>query len=568
MSNKNKTDWKLKLMLSILIGMISVIVLLFGITYGYFVKKLSANNERIVNMSFKETEKNLKEMIENSELELNHLINNPLMWEFSEYNFPDVLKRSINTKNIIREFDEILSKNSDYYGVAALCGDERTVVSTSEKKSRSGQTYITEELRQMMKECKHTYPYVVWVSSEDLKIPDHSPLQMIINRPVLLGMKAMEENDTVEKDSYLIIAIDENEVQKSYEPVVYNHSKAVLTDRENKIISATDKKMIGTGFNPDDASQNIEYQLSYMGWKLVNMIPKESYLKDAHDLRNFGLVIIVLASIGVLIVAIIWSKKYSTPIEWLMIQMEQVRNGQLNIEKPAAKGWPELDRLNDEFYYTIDKLKKYIEKLKVVEQEKAKEELLALQYQINPHFLYNSLNSIRWMAMMTNNTKVADSLVVLTKIIMPIMKDPSFTWKLSEELEFIENYMVMMQLRYGDTMDYQLDCSKGLYHEMFPRFILQPVIENCFVHGSSPDNILHIHVSVRKTEMFYICVFNRGASMSKERVDKVNQMLGNSQNSTENIGLSNISKRLRLLYGYSDVWIESDVEGVRVNIRF
>ena len=482
MKKRKEIDWEFKITLSILLGMLLVILLLYGFTYKYFVKKISSNNEQIVNMSFHETEKNLKEMIENSESELNHLTNDTEMWKFSDGNFSAAAPRSINTKNIIHEFDEILLKNSDYYGFAAINGDGRTIVSTSEKKSRSGQTNITEEIKRMMRKCKDSYPYVIWESVNDLEIPENSPLQMIINRPVLLGVKAMEENDTVEKDSYLIAILDENEVQKSYEPVVYNKSKAVLTDKNDKIISATDKEMIGKRYSPDKKSQNIEYKLSYMDWKLVNMIPKQTYLKDARDLRRFGLLVGILASLGVLAVSIIWARKYSRPIQWLMIQMKQVRDGQLGIEKPNQKGWPELVRLNEEFYYTIDRLKEYIQKLRVMEQEKAKEELLALQYQMNPHFLYNSLNSIRWMAMMTNNTKVADSLVVLTKIIMPIMKNPSFTWKLRDELDFIENYMVMMQLRYGDSMDYCLECSKDLYVEEFPRFILQPMVENCFVH--------------------------------------------------------------------------------------
>ena len=153
---------------------------------------------------------------------------------------------------------------------------------------------------------------------------------------------------------------------------------------------------------------------------------------------------------------LIWNQKYTRPIQILMDQMEMVGKEQLDIENPEKVGWPE--------------------------QEKAREELLALQYQINPHFLYNSLNSIRWMAMMTNNTKVADSLVILCKVIMPILRNPSFTWKLSDELDFLENYIKMMRIRYGNEMEYHLQCDDGIQDEDFPRFIIQPVMENCFVH--------------------------------------------------------------------------------------
>src|SRR5699024_1331805 len=97
----------------------------------------------------------------------------------------------------------------------------------------------------------------------------------------------------------------------------------------------------------------------------------------------------------------VWSRRYTRPIQNLMDRMESVGKEQLDLPLPEKKGWPELDRLNVQFYQTVQKLKGYIAKLRDTEQEKAKEELLALQYQMNPHFLYNSLNTIRWMAMMT-----------------------------------------------------------------------------------------------------------------------------------------------------------------------
>ncbi len=110
------------------------------------------------------------------------------------------------------------------------------------------------------------------------------------------------------------------------------------------------------------------------------------------------------------------------------------------------------------------------------------------------------------MAMMTNNTKVADSLVILCKVIMPILRNPSFTWKLSDELDFLENYIKMMRIRYGNEMEYHLQCDDGIQDEDFPRFIIQPVMENCFVHGSSSAEIRHIYLRIRKTERFAIKV--------------------------------------------------------------
>ena len=130
------------------------------------------------------------------------------------------------------------------------------------------------------------------------------------------------------------------------------------------------------------------------------------------------------------------------------------------------------------------------------EKDKAAEELKALQYQINPHFLYNSLNSIRWMAMLTNNGKIADSIVMLTKIITPVFRNPSLTWKIRDELEFLDNYIGMMLLRYAGNLQYRMECGEDLYDEVFPRFVLQPVIENCFVHCRTKTDGMEIRVKM------------------------------------------------------------------------
>lgn len=397
-------------------------------------------------------------------------------------------------------------------------------------------------------------------------IDEKSTLYAAANRPVLFGIKPLNEGEDEEKDTYLIVTLDERQVQACYNQAVYNNSQAVLINREGKIISATEPSVIGQKYESDEQNQNISYELSYNGWTLMNMIPKESYLKEGREIRNFGIMISALAACAVLAIAAVWSRRYIRPIQMLMDRMESVGKEQLDIPVPEKRGWAELDKLNMQFYETVQRLKGYIGKLQEAEQEKAREELLALQYQMNPHFLYNSLNTIRWMAMMTNNTKVADSLVMLSKIIMPILRDPSFTWKMKDELEFLENYIGMMMIRYGDAFEYHMDCKEQLYEEEFPRFILQPVIENCFVHGRNSLEVCKINGTIYKENgRFFITIENTGSGMSREKLRSVNESLRSGTWTTDSVGLANIRKRLRLLYGEKGtIRLESDEKHVIV----
>lgn len=477
-------------------------------------------------------------------LNLSQFGNSELAWEYSANTYKTTVQRSVAVQAIVQKFDQMMYADTNIYGFAILSGDGRNVVSTAEKKSRTGVMKIDEKTRDILEECKESYPFVKWVSGESLDVGMTEAFYCMVNRPVLLGIVALGEAEKTEEDSYLCVALDEKKVSQSYGMVSYNGSRAALVDENGKIISSTDSEYLETIYQPKEEEQNIEYDLSYHNWKLVNMIPKDEYLREARGIKKTGFLLGGIASLAVLFFCLIWNQKYTRPIQILMDQMEMVGKEQLDIENPEKVGWPE--------------------------QEKAREELLALQYQINPHFLYNSLNSIRWMAMMTNNTKVADSLVILCKVIMPILRNPSFTWKLSDELDFLENYIKMMRIRYGNEMEYHLQCDDGIQDEDFPRFIIQPVMENCFVHGSSSAEIRHIYLRIRKTERFAIEVQNTGSFLEAEKVAAVNQKIAEGTPDNESIGLCNIRKRLNLLYGEKgDIWLESSPErGVLVYICF
>lgn len=563
---KRKLDWKIKIVLSMLCGVILVIALLFGVTYYYFLGKLQDSDEKIVYMTFQESEQKLKEMLEKADYYLNQFSNNTLAWTFTQSWEENQKERAVTNLRIIQQFDEILSMDTDIYGIAIVNGDGNSVVSTAERKSRSGHTCISENLQKLMRESRENYPYMLWSSLTEDDIDEKSTLYAAANRPVLFGIKPLNEEEDEEKDTYLIVTLDERQVQACYNQAVYNNSQAVLINREGKIISATEPSVIGQKYESDEQNQNISYELSYNGWTLMNMIPKESYLKEGREIRNFGIMISALAACAVLAIAAVWSRRYIRPIQMLMDRMESVGKEQLDIPVPEKRGWAELDKLNMQFYETVQRLKGYIGKLQEAEQEKAREELLALQYQMNPHFLYNSLNTIRWMAMMTNNTKVADSLVMLSKIIMPILRDPSFTWKMKDELEFLENYIGMMMIRYGDAFEYHMDCKEQLYEEEFPRFILQPVIENCFVHGRNSLEVCKINGTIYKENgRFFITIENTGSGMSREKLRSVNESLRSGTWTTDSVGLANIRKRLRLLYGEKGtIRLESDEKHVIV----
>ena len=118
----------------------------------------------------------------------------------------------------------------------------------------------------------------------------------------------------------------------------------------------------------------------------------------------------------------------------------------------------------------------------------------------------------------------------------------------------------MMNIRYVDMAEYVVECPEELYGEEFPRFILQPLVENCFKHGGGRRNF--IWLSVSKKDTIYVELRNSGVYMTQEKLEELNHMLRNGVDGSEHMGLLNIRKRLRLLYGEEGkMWMESGEDG-------
>ena len=565
-----KINWRIKALLSILVSMIAIVVILFGITYVYFEKKLEDNTKKVAEATFRQADKELKKMLSTVEGEVNRYGSLNLPLEYLRDDYKNDIDKSVVSMQIIKDLDNMMLVDSNIYGISIIKADGRFILSASDRRSRSGKTEITGGIKEVLKKSEEKYPYMLWMSNYELDKNDENALRLITDKPSFIGVKYLGKGNEGEEDAFIVVSVDERSVRKTYESVVYNGSVALLVNDDGIIISETGKELLGGRFERKAGFQTIEHELKSFDWKLYNLVPKEGYLRETKTIRRFGLVVGFVSCILILIAGLIWSRRYTRPIQYLMDQMKLVQEESFDITQPKHQGWEELDTLNSEFYLLVIKLKKYISDIKAVERENTKKELLALQYQMNPHFLLGSINSIRWMAALTNNSVTANALEILAKILTPILRNPDFLWKLDDELVFCENYVSMMNIRYGNTMEYKVICDDSLLKEDFPRMILQPMIENCFIYGSDPLEKRVITVNIRKEDVMKVSVSNSGVNMDKVKLEGLNDILRNGTGNSEHIGLSNAKKRLDILYkDTGDIWLEQNDEGtLTVEIRF
>ena len=373
-----KVNWRVKALLSILISIIVIVVLLFSITYIYFENKFENNTKKIAEATFKQADKELKKMLSTVEGEINRYGSLRLPFEYLKDEYKNEINKKVVSVQIVKDFDEMMSLNSNIYAVSLIKGDGRFVLSTADRRSRSGKIDIRGRLDELLKKAEESYPYILWISNYELEGYEGKDFSPVTDRPSFLGVKFLGDGYTGKEDTYLIASVDEKSIRKTYESVVYNGSVALLVNDEGVIISETGKDRLGKKFEIKDDFQTIKHELKNFNWKLYNLIPKEAYLKETNDIKKFGIAVAAVSCIFILIAGIIWSRRYTRPIQYLMDQMKLVQGENFDIKKPESQGWEELDDLNTEFYRLAAKLRQYISDIKTVEREKTKKELLAL----------------------------------------------------------------------------------------------------------------------------------------------------------------------------------------------
>ena len=213
----------------------------------------------------------------------------------------------------------------------------------------------------------------------------------------------------------------------------------------------------------------------------------------------------------------------------------------------------------------------------IVEARQA--QLQSLQMQINPHFLYNTLDSINWMALMEGNEEVSRMILALGHLFRNSINTSGIYTTVREEIENIELYMFLEQVRFEGRLDFQVDVDGEVMGETLLKHTLQPLVENSIKHGIEPYHIKgEIRIAITgEGDKLCIVVSDNGKGMKDEVLSSLQQMWANIETAQETrsdgrggVGIRNIMKRLWLCYGEQASFVVSSraEEGTRMELRF
>jgi len=312
--------------------------------------------------------------------------------------------------------------------------------------------------------------------------------------------------------------------------------------------------------------------ISINQWKLAAVFPEDDILNLAAFIKNITLAVMGIILFTAVLLSNLLATIVTTPLAELTDKVRQVKAGHLDV--PFQAQFPEeIGVLNEGISQLLDRVRHLIEQVRLKQEQKRLAELDALQAQIKPHFLYNTLDSIKQLCEM-GETKEAEAMVAaLAKFFRISISSGREVITVAEELEHIRNYLVILKMRYTDQFDYEIRVDPDLYSCEIIKLTLQPLVENAIYHGikekRGKGRIL-IDGYVRDGRII-LEVRDNGAGMAEETLERIRQMWRRGE-SGRGLGLANVARRLQLHYGPEyGLEIESTLgEGtcVRVQLPF
>ena len=347
-----------------------------------------------------------------------------------------------------------------------------------------------------------------------------------------------------------------------------------------------DDKAFGTGRNTDIGTYNVEADmqngvgdiisgnklivygsLGMSGWKLVQINDLHQIMAAHRETIRMTLIIGLLFLAIAEALAIGISYQISKPIKDLKKQMMKVEIGEFDSRVEIMQE-DEIGQLSYRFNKMVDKLDEQIHRIQRDEKEKREIEMQLLQEQINPHFLYNTLNSMVWLSRIQKTPTMTAGLKSLIFILKNVIHDGNEYITLRKEIDFIKNYVVIQKLRYGEKFDIEFFIDEKLKDNKVLKLMIQPIIENAILHGFENkgfDNKINIYVENQNNSL-KICVEDNGVGMSEDEIEKLLKKERRRDGGLHQFGIYNITQRLNLYYlNEAKLWIESKPgQGTRV----
>lgn len=315
------------------------------------------------------------------------------------------------------------------------------------------------------------------------------------------------------------------------------------------LIMETDEDTVLTGTGNNGKLYSIS-RSDKTGWTVVDCTSVRELLSKSRQAQS----VYVLTAIVLVIVALLFSRfmarSITLPIQKLRDSMKKVQEGDFGVSDVVVDSKNEIGSLTKSFDVMTHKIQELMEQNVHEQEEKRKSELKALQSQINPHFLYNTLDSIIWMAEGKKNEEVVLMTASLARLLRQSISNEDEVVPIANEVEYARGYLTIQKMRYKDKLEFQIDVDPSILHIPLIKLVLQPIIENAIYHGLKykESKGLLIVKGFMKDGNAVLQVIDDGVGMDEETLAHIYDRHKVNYHSN-GVGVYNVQKRLKLYYG-------------------
>jgi two-component system, sensor histidine kinase YesM len=399
---------------------------------------------------------------------------------------------------------------------------------------------------------------------------------------VLSLSKSVSFNYNGEKvQGVLLIDLNFNSIEQLCQKVnLGKRGYIYILDSKNNIIYHPQQELIYTGLkseNNEEAykntygtfKQNVNNEerlltiknVGYTDWKVVAISYMDELSATKSSITNFSIIILVLGIVFIILIFIFISAKITKPIKLLDESMKMVEEGDLNV-KVDIKGDKEVVNLSRSFNIMIAKIKQLMHQIVIEQESKRKSELDALQAQINPHFLYNTLDSIVWMAENGKSQDVITMVTSLARLFRISISRGKNIITVKEELEHARNYLIIQKVRYKSKFNFSIEAEDEVLQYKTLKLLLQPIIENALYHGIEymvEEGFIKITAKKAQGKLLFE-IKDNGLGMKSEVLENILSYIADTKGGS-GVGVKNVHERIQLSFGSEyGLKIESELE--------
>lgn len=354
-----------------------------------------------------------------------------------------------------------------------------------------------------------------------------------------------DQNSIGEKGYVFILDEEGNIVYHPQQQQLYNE---LQTENIDMVMNADSDTVLTD--NGDNGKLYTISRSEKTGWTVVGCVNVGELLKGSRQAQSIYLMVAVILVIVALLISSVIAKNITLPIQRLRDSMARVQTGDFEAADVEVVSENEIGSLTTSFNVMTHRIQELMEQNIYEQKEKRKSELKALQSQINPHFLYNTLDSIIWMAEGKKNEEVVLMTASLARLLRQSISNEDEVVSVGQEVEYARSYLTIQKMRYKDKLEFQITVAPEISRVHIIKLVLQPIIENAIYHGlkyKESKGLLKLH-GYAEGGNAVLEIIDNGVGMDKERLDHIFEQHKVNYHSN-GVGVYNVQQRLQLYYG-------------------